>query len=422
MADQPYNFLSGGNPLKGMGAIEATRIIKQDPQWRLNVSLKQQQLEMNRAQLHDMAAKREMAVKRQRSIQQVNELIASGGFTPDNEIKFLRIASQNGWDSDEMNVYLKRFESSREAAEKADMLEKTLGALGGTGDSDYKRNYSIGPNGVTVNMSEREKDDIQRAFEYQDKADKYRELGDVENVRRYQRMADAYGKKAAPRGGMTMTVKNPDGTEVNIGEQPQGSILDQPLAPGTLRSTQETLAGSALAMDLLDKAETFLKPEYFGVRGLAGETLIDRAAAQIPGMEKFADQDRIEARTFLKSMGEAMLKSMSADSGGRLSDYDVRRVKEFTDVMTASTSFEQAKGQMRALREFVKIRAIVAADISGARLPLSMMEEDDFIEMFDKQAEILKGKRDNVELTEDEFRIAIDELATYIESMKQSKE
>ena len=398
MADQPYNFLSGGNPLKGMGAIEATRIIKQDPQWRLNVSLKQQQLEMNRAQLHDMAAKREMAVKQRQGISNLNTMMAGGIQDPNAALRGVYSTANSFLLTDEqIKPYVDFLNQSINR-------NNALNALNNPPDG-YNASVTHGPNGPSVSLTQQQRPErlriIDEAESLRAAAEILRKQGDAAGYQEMMRKSELISGTVSQQTESISGGLDDQGRPIfNITRGGSGGKL--PPTVGTQSRVQEKNLHFRSALSMLKKLDGQLREEDVGVSGWVGRRLIDQGLAQVfPNM---ADPERISSQTMLTNAREIAMKALTADT--RITEADAKRMMTFLPSDEALTSLTSEKVKIKTIRDSMRNLGRQMAIEVGDPIPMYSYTSEELQQWYNNTADEIDSRVRQGYLTEEQGKAA----------------
>lgn len=134
---------------------------------------------------------------------------------------------------------------------------------------------------------------------------------------------------------------------------------------------QEKLVKYKNSMDLMNSLEDVIKPEHLGVRGVAGEVLIDKGlqqAAEALGMPDVAKSDRMESRKLMVALREGLMREMNDGSRFSLADRE-----EISKALPSSGIWESGKDAEKGLsivRKVLTQRSQNYARSIGKPIPL----------------------------------------------------
>lgn len=135
----------------------------------------------------------------------------------------------------------------------------------------------------------------------------------------------------------------------------------------TRTAGQKRLAGYELTVEGIQDVVTKLRPDDVGVRGVIGENIFDTWVEQlVPGTRS---TERIENRAALRMLSEQVIEGVSADTSGRFSDADVKRLREISGSLGASKSVGEIKDRLGEVNRVIRDRARTYAERTGQPVP-----------------------------------------------------
>lgn len=168
---------------------------------------------------------------------------------------------------------------------------------------------------------------------------------------------------------------------------PQGNVTAEITSGGATIATQtmgqKRLIGYEVAVEGIQDVLGKLRPEDVGVRGVIGENVFDTWVEQfVPGTRS---TERIENRAALRSISEQLIEAISADTSGRFSDPDVKRLKEITGSVSASKSYGEIKDRLGEINRLVKDRARTYAERTRQPIPDFTRTDEELVTGYETQ-------------------------------------
>ena len=151
----------------------------------------------------------------------------------------------------------------------------------------------------------------------------------------------------------------------------------------TATQAQENLVKYKNSLDLMNELEKTLKPEHVGVRGVAGEFLVDKGlqqAAEAVGMPDVANKDRITSRDMMVALREGLMRQMNDTARFSKADRD-----EIAAALPSSGVFESyaaAKRSLGVVRKVLSQRSRNYASQIGRKFPIWTLSPDEFKQQF----------------------------------------
>jgi hypothetical protein len=186
------------------------------------------------------------------------------------------------------------------------------------------------------------------------------------------------------------------GTTVQMGYDDQNRPIFTTTTGGAGQQTKPTvgfqtksqiaLTKYANATQLIAGLSKSLRPEDVGVKGVAGEWIVDRGLAQFyPGI---ANKDRIENRTALAMLRESLLREVSDDT--RFSNLDRQEISRILPSDGVFESYEDAMTRMGRVRQIIADRSKIYAERMGEPVPEFAMTPDDIQARYNKQLDAIQ--------------------------------
>lgn len=141
----------------------------------------------------------------------------------------------------------------------------------------------------------------------------------------------------------------------------------------TQSRVQQNLLKYEGVSQLLNTVEKNLKPEHVGVRGVAGEFLLDRGLSQLD--PSFANKDRIDTRTGMVVARESLLRVVSDDP--RFSNQDRDEISKALPSSGVFESVEDAKQRIQTVRRIINQRGKIQAEGTGLPIQLWTQSADE---------------------------------------------
>lgn len=141
----------------------------------------------------------------------------------------------------------------------------------------------------------------------------------------------------------------------------------------TQSRVQQNLLKYEGVSQLLNTVEKNLKPEHVGVRGVAGEFLLDRGLSQLD--PSFANKDRIDTRTGMTVARESLLRVVSDDP--RFSNQDREEISKALPSSGVFESVEDAKQRIQTVRRIINQRGKIQAEGTGLPVQLWTQSADE---------------------------------------------
>lgn len=153
--------------------------------------------------------------------------------------------------------------------------------------------------------------------------------------------------------------------------KPTGSVITE---------AQKRLSSTEKSVNLLTELERDLRPQDIGVAGVVGETVLDRLAGQIPGMESIVDLKRADNRTKLKTAIQGWVRLISTDE--RFTDEDRKRAEEVGPSSGALESYPRAIQSLQTLKRIFVNRAKKDIAAIGQQNPEWSLTPEEIKEQF----------------------------------------
>lgn len=165
----------------------------------------------------------------------------------------------------------------------------------------------------------------------------------------------------------------------------------------TRTAGQKRLAGYELTVEGIQDVVTKLRPDDVGVRGVIGENIFDTWVEQlVPGTRS---TERIENRAALRMLSEQVIEGVSADTSGRFSDADVRRLREISGSLGASKSVGEIKDRLGEVNRIIRDRARTYAERTGQTIPDFAKSDTEIIGEYETQKSAIQKAVDEHRIT-----------------------
>lgn len=151
--------------------------------------------------------------------------------------------------------------------------------------------------------------------------------------------------------------------------QPLVEVTSGGAAPTTTMQTagQKRIVGYEVAIEGIQDVLGKLRPDDVGIKGIIGENVFDTWMEQFkPGTRS---TERIQNRDALRMISEQLIEAVSADTSGRFSDADVKRLREVTGSVGASKSIGEIKDRLSETSRILRDRARTYAERTGQPVP-----------------------------------------------------
>ncbi len=192
------------------------------------------------------------------------------------------------------------------------------------------------------------------------------------------------------------------GRSIYMGQDDQGKPIFQMTEGGAKPvtvATQSLAQGRDLqyqnATELMSWLQKHVKPEHLGVRGLAGELVVDKTLAQL--VPEFADKDRISVRAALDA-AQGLAREIVDSPAGRFSNVERDAILGALPSTGFAESFPNTQGRLQRAREMLASRGRVYAEKLGEPLPTWAMTQDQIREAY------RAGKASGLKPTDPEFK------------------
>src|SRR5262245_7715927 len=231
-----------------------------------------------------------------------------------------------------------------------------------------------------------------------DEAEAARAAGNTELYQ--QRMGEADMLQRSLDKGETITMTGPGGQQVTVSRGGRGGVPGAPTTGFQTQAQAKTVGfENAVAgiSDILDK----LKPGDVGVTGVIGENVFDKWVAQLyPAAER---GQRVSNRAALRDLSEQLIGSVSADTSGRFSDADVRRLHAITSSVEAAHSYPEVVHRLQEMREILVDRTRVYAKGLGTPVPGFAQSRDEIVDAYRARHKALSQPLSEERLTREPF-------------------
>lgn len=150
---------------------------------------------------------------------------------------------------------------------------------------------------------------------------------------------------------------------------------------GTESLGQQKLIKYENATQLLNRLEKSLKPEDVGIKGVAGEYLVDRGMAQLD--PRFANKSRIANRDALTIAKESLMREVGDDR--RFTAQDREDISNALPSNGAFESYSDAMQRIKTVRGILSDRARNYAERLGEPVPMFAQSKDEIVSGYQKK-------------------------------------
>ncbi len=213
-------------------------------------------------------------------------------------------------------------------------------------------------------------------------------VDEIQKANREMQLAESRGDKAAAeqarqrsellqsqaKGGISMEL-GPGGT---LSSFSMGGGAQQKPTIAMATQAQEKLVRYKNSLQLMDEVEKVLKPEHLGVRGVAGELLVDKGlqqAAEAFGMPDVASSPRIQSRKLVVALREGLMREMNDTSRFSMADRE-----EIAKALPSSGVWESGKDAqegLKTVRNVLTLRSRNYAKGIGRPTPLWSLSREE---------------------------------------------
>lgn len=177
------------------------------------------------------------------------------------------------------------------------------------------------------------------------------------------------------KDGLSIQVDDDGKTIINYG--PQASDLGKVTVATQSRVQQKLLKYEGVSQ-LLNTLEKNMQPEHLGVRGVAGDLLLDRGLSQF--IPELANKDRIDTRTGMVVARESLMRDISDDT--RFSNADREEIAKALPSSGIFESVGDATQRIQTVRRILNQRGAISAERTGLAIPLWTQTPDQIRALF----------------------------------------
>lgn len=178
------------------------------------------------------------------------------------------------------------------------------------------------------------------------------------------------GRAQQLRDRATMLRESMKGQQIVTGYDDQGRpiiTMGKGAAPtvATQSEAQRKLLRYENSLELMNHLTQNLQAGHLGIRGLAGEYLLDRGLSQL--VPELANQERVDARSALIAMREGMMREMSNDT--RFSNADREEIARALPSSGAFESLPDARQRIDTVKRILIQRGKAYSTAAGMKTP-----------------------------------------------------
>lgn len=148
----------------------------------------------------------------------------------------------------------------------------------------------------------------------------------------------------------------------------------------TQSMTQKKLLKYEGAMELINDLKRSIKPEFLGVKGVAGEMLVDRGLAQLA--PELANRSRVDFRSGLIAARESLLREISDDN--RFSNADREEISKALPSSGIFESLPDAQQRLDTVSRIISQRGKIYSSGSGLPPPIWSLTVEEIKAQHDK--------------------------------------
>lgn len=185
----------------------------------------------------------------------------------------------------------------------------------------------------------------------------------------------------------------------------------------TQTAGQKRLTGYELTVEGIQDVTSKLRTDDVGVRGVIGENIFDTWVEQlVPGTRS---TERIENRAALRMLSEQVIEGVSADTSGRFSDADVRRLREISGSIGASKSVGEIKDRLGEVQRIIRDRARTYAERTSQPIPDFAKSDPEIVGEYETQKTAIQKAVDENRITLEQGEVELKAAYTKASSARR---